>query len=312
MLTEFPVYTSGKTRFRGYPALDKIPCSLKIVRTLESVIDSRKAEGFLVSEIENGSCLSVVSFCRDFFPYEDALFFHVLIERKKDLFLGASALLKSLFLMCKWNDTCTLISRHTSEHVETLLMLLGLGFRVSEFCLQSTRTVVIRMDFQKTMLRNFDYDTEIIVRDIYHKTANFPDKLIKESRGDMLTPSAIKLITRWMGLFEDSYIKKTEDLENIVERQENIQMKRVGNRDTFLFLIENIEINTGLIIFPEKAPARQIFLDLFAKLIDGQIVETLYTTKSDDLINSVLFLSGYATTSTSLTSKRGGLFKWEK
>ena len=77
--------------------------------------------------------------------------------------------------------------------------------------------------------------------------------------------------------------------------------------------LENIQTNIGLIVIPEKMAVRRIFLDLFTKLNRGHFVETLFVTKSNDFINSVLFLSGYTATSKSPISNTGCLlFRWEK
>ena len=312
MLTELPYYTSGKTRFCVYPGLYNIEPSRKIVRILETLIDAEKAEGFLTSEIENGECLSVVSFCREFFPYEDVLLFHVLIEQKQDLFLGTSAILKSFFLICKWTKIYTLVSRHTSEHIETLLMLIDVGFKVCEFSSKSVRNVVVRRDFEKAPVEKFNYDTDIVIKDVYRKTAITNRNANQKSGEKLLTPDAIKLILRWMGAVRGVGIKTIEDLETLVEKQKHIKMQRIGTRNKFIFLIENIETSIGLIFFPKKAVSRRVMLDLFIKLSENQFVETFYTTGTNDIINSVFFLSGYTTASNFLISGKGCLFKWEK
>ena len=165
MLTDNSYYTSGELRFRVFSNLDKIPTTDHIKERVESITDAPNADGFLISETLDGVLLTVVAFSNEFFPYKDAISFHSLIPSKQgSISLGATAILKSLFLICKITGMFKLISRHEPKDIETLFILLDIGFKVSELSYHSKRYVLIERKFDKELLIRFNLNSNIIVR----------------------------------------------------------------------------------------------------------------------------------------------------
>ena len=233
MLTELPYYTSGKTRFCVYPGLYNIEPSRKIVRILETVIDAEKAEGFLTSEIENGECLSVVSFCREFFPYEDVLLFHVLIEQKQDLFLG------------KW---CILI-KDKKTNIKHLNFLRSFWKKVG------SKTVVMNSEKHDKIFSITSHLPHLIAYNLVRSAQDFQKKqkynLLKYSGGGLRDFSRIAASNEimWRDIFFDNRANVLSAIDifikNLNSFKRDINLKK--NKSILKKLIQTKKVRSKII-----------------------------------------------------------------
>lgn len=276
------------------------------------MIDSKKAKGFLTAETTSGDYLSVTAFCREYFPFDDALLLHVLIVKRERVFLGSSSILKSFPLICKYNSIYRLISRHTSEYIEPLFMLLNLGFKVIEFSNFTNRHVIIEKKFEKKTIDALDLGSNFTIRDFYKYSSKLFPKTLVQDEVEILSYTDINLIKRWLGIQKNISVKKSRELELLLERQKYLEIKKLTNDDGTIFIIENLETKSGLIFISTMISSRKQFIELYRHLVRNNNTLSFYTTANNDYINSVLFLSGY--TSVSIVEKTEGLllYKWEK
>ncbi len=313
MLTDNSYYNSGEIRFRAFSNLDKIPTTDHIKERIESITDAPNADGFLISETLDGILLTVVAFSYEFFPYKDAISFHSLIPSKQDsISLGATAILKSLFLICKITGTHKLISRHESKNIETLFILLNIGFKISELSNHSKRYVLIERKFNKDLLENFNLNSNFIIQDIYANSSLFKPVRRRNGRQTILPDNDIMLLANWLDISSDMIFFELKETEQLLQQQKYIRSIKLEFGAEVIFLAQNIETSSGLILCPGKSNSRKNFLKLYKVLKEGSAIQTYYTSTYNDYINSVLFLSGYTNASIVEAVNNCNLYKWEK
>jgi len=313
VLTDNSYYTSGELRFRVFSNLDKIPTTDHIKERVESITDAPNADGFLISETLDGVLLTVVAFSNEFFPYKDAISFHSLIPSKQcSISLGPTAIMKSLLLICKITGMLKLISRHEPKDIKTLFILLDIGFKVSELSNHLKRYVLIERKFDKGLLINFNLYSNIIIQDIYTNSSIFKSVRRKNGRQAILADADIMLLANWLDISSDMVFVELKKTELLLQKQKYIRSIKLEFGIEVIFLVQNIETTSGLILCPGKSNSRKNFLKLYKVLKEGSAIKTYYTSTYNDFINSALFLSGYTNASIIETSNSCNLYKWEK
>jgi hypothetical protein len=313
VLTDNSYYTSGQLRFRFFSNLDKIPTTCHIKEKVESITDAPDADGFLISETLDGVLLTVVAFSSEFFPYKDAISFHSLIPWKQgSIYLGTTAILKSLFLICKITGMFKLISRHEQKNIETLFILLDIGFKVSELSYHSKGYVLIERKFDKKLLTRFNLSSKIIIQNIYANSSIFKSVHRKNGRQPILADDDIRLLANWLDISKNMVFVELKKTELLLQKQKYIRSIKLGFGTEVIFLVQNIETTGGLILCLGKSNSRKNFLKLYKVLKEGNAIKTYYTSTYNDFINSALFLSGHTNTSIVEATNNSHLYKWEK
>ena len=131
--------------FIGQLEFENISKKVKIITTRLPNIDS--AEGFVLGRKKNGLNLTIVPYYLEYFPHEKTLSFHVSFLTKNQSFIGTVSLLYSFILICNEMHVNHLISRHSIEQLDTLLMLLDLNFNVVEFSRKSEPHILVKKHF---------------------------------------------------------------------------------------------------------------------------------------------------------------------
>ncbi len=312
MLTDNSYYISGQSRFRIFSNFDKISKSYHIKEKIEFISVTTNADGFLVSETLDGVLLSVVAFCREFFPYEEAVSFHSFIPSKQERYLGTIGLLKSYFLICKVTGMFKLISRHTPDNNKTLFMLLDMGFKVSELSCHSKRHVLVEKKFDKGIVERFNFNSDIVIRDIFNTSSLF--KLVRRQhrKQAILVDADIRLLNNWLGISKNMGFGELSKIEVLLQKQKHIQSIKLEIGIEVIFLVQNIETSNGLILCLEQFNSRRKFLKLYNVLKEDYAITTYYTPAYNDYINSALFLSGYTNASIVEATNKSYLYKWER
>ena len=267
----------------------------------------------MIGETLDGVLLTVVAFSNEFFPYKDAISFHSLTpSRQGSISLGATAILKSLFLICQITGMLKLISRHESKDIETLFILLNIGFKISELSNHSKRYVLIERKFNKNLLENFNLYSNIIIQDIYANSSLFNPVGRRNGRQTILTDTDIMLLANWLDISSDMVFTELKEIEQLLQKQKYIRSIKLEFGIEVIFLVQNIEINNGLILCPGNPNSRKTFLKLYKVLKEGNLIKTYYTSTYNDFIKAALFLSGYTNAGIVEPSNSCYLYKWEK
>tara|TARA_Y100001960_G_scaffold308761_1_gene366465 strand:+ start:203 stop:1156 length:954 start_codon:yes stop_codon:yes gene_type:complete len=313
VLTDNSYYTSGELRFRFFSNLDKIPTTDPIKERVKSITDVPNADGFLISETLDGVLLTVVAFSNEFFPYKDAISFHSLIRSKQgSISLGPTAIIKSLLLICKITGMLKLISRHEPKDIKTLFVLLDTGFKVSELSNHSKRYVLIERKFDKELLINFNLYSNFIIQDIYTNSSLFKPVGSKNGRRAILADTDIKHLANWLDTSSDMVFTELKEIEQLLQKQKYIRSIKLEFGIEVIFLVQNIETTSGLILCPGNPNSRKTFLKLYKVLKEGNLIKTYYTSTYNDFIKAAFFLSGYTNAGIVEPSNSCYLYKWEK
>ena len=312
MKTDNFYYRSGQSRFRIFSNIDEVSTTYRIKEKMGPVSDSANADGFLVSETLDGLLLSVVSFCREFFPYDDAISFHVFIPAKQEKYRGTTALLKSFFLLGKVTGVFKLISRHAPENIETLLMLLDIGFKVSELAYHSKRHVLVERLFDKKFFESFDFSSRINIQDIYSNSRVLNPVRNRQKRQSTLTDSDTRILNKWLGISKNMGFFALKEIDTLLQKQEHLRCTELADGKEIIVFAQNIEISGGLILCSNQSNSRRQFFLLYQMLNEDNAITVYYTSAYNDFINSVLFLSGYTNASIVEENSKDHLYKWER
>jgi hypothetical protein len=211
-----------------------------------------------------------------------------------------------------------LISRHSIEQLDTLLMLLDLNFNVVEFSRKSEPHILVEKDF---ILKN-NISTEAEYISAFNK--NYPIKKMNvkgdqiSSKSQMRTGesqiydsiSNLQAFSRWLDIDYEKLPKSFFELDKLCKKQSYFKGTRIGSGKKIYYFIENNNTKTGALLCPETFKVRRVLKSVW-KVLNDSNSEVIYTNKHDDWIDSILFLAGFAMVS-SENKQDNSLWKWEK
>ena len=276
------------------------------------------AEGFVLGRRKDGLNLTIVPYYFELFPHENKLSFHVSFLSKNHSFIGVVSLLYSFILICNKMHVHTLISRHSIEQLDTLLMLLDLNFNVVEFSRKSVPYILVEKKF--ILRNNVSKESEYIST----FNQNYP---IKNSnvKGDQIfsknqkktgksqiydSISNLQAFSRWLEIDYKKLPKSFSELDKLCKKQSYFTGRRIGSEKKIYYFIENNNTKIGALLCPETFKVRRVLKSVW-KVLNESNSEVVYTNKHDDWIDSILFLSGFAMVS-SENKRDNSLWKWEK
>jgi len=266
------------------------------------------ADGFLLGKKLDGSNLSIVAYFLESFPYEKKISFHILSLSENASYLSTLSILYSYIFICNQMHVNSLISRHTIDQLDTLLMSLSLDFHVIEFSRYSIPNIVVEKKFilNNTITKEDDYIS------VFNK--NFANKEIKinSSQIDFKISDSISNLnafSRFLNIEYDQFPNTFEELDRLCKKQNNISGTRIGKRNKTYYFIENNNI-VGALMCPKKVRSRRILKSVFKILLNCRS-QVIYTNIHDDWINSVLFLAGFILANKS-NQQDSLLWKWER
>ncbi len=289
MLTENFDHIIESYRFRTFSNINEVRETYNIKEKMGPLSENVSVEGFLVCETLDGILLSLVSFSREFFPYQDAISIHVYIPSKQERYLSTISLLKSFVLLAKITSFSKLISRHAPENIETLFMLLSLQFRVSELSSLSRRHALVEKQFDKNLLEKLDFNSLFGIRKFYSNFSFENSELRRQKEKLSLAKEDINILKNWLGINKDSGFYGLKNIDILLQKQENIRFTRLEDRIAKIYLFQNTEINGGLILCANQFCSRRKFLKLYNILKEDKAITVYYTTASNDFINSIFF-----------------------
>ena len=205
-----------------------------------------------------------------------------------------------------------LIFRHEPKDIETLFILLDIGFKVSELSYHSKRHVLVGRKFNKELLIRFNFNSNVIIRDIYTNSSIFKSVRRKNGRQTILADADIRLLANWLDISENVLFVELKETELLLQKQKYIRSIKLGFGIEVIFLVQNIETTSGLILCLGKSNSRKNLLKLYKVLKEGNAIRIYYTSTYNDFINSALFLSGYTNVSIVEAANNSHLYKWEK
>jgi len=276
------------------------------------VSENVSAEGFLVCETLDSILLSLVSFSREFFPYQDAISIHVYIPSKHEKYLSTKSLLKSFVLLAKFTSISKLISRHTPENIEALFMLLSLQFRVTEFSILSRRHALVEKQFDKKLLEKIDFNSLFRIKSFFSDFSLKSPDFSRQNKQSSLSKEEINILRNWLGISKNSQFYELREIEILLLKQEQIRFNKLLDRTGIIYLLQNSQKKGGLILCDGQSYSRTKFLKLYKILKEDKAMTVYYTSTYNDFINSIFFLSGFSNASTIRISKKYHLYKWEK
>ena len=276
------------------------------------------AEGFIIGRRKDGLNLTIVPYYFELFPHENKLSFHVSFLSKNHSFIGVVSLLYSFILICNKMQVNSLISRHSIEQLDTLLMLLDLNFNVVEFSRKSVPYILVEKKF--ILRNNVSKESEYISA----FNQNYPIKN-RNVKGDQIfsknqkktsksqiydSISNLQAFSRWLDIDYKELPKSFSELDKLCEKQYYFTGKRIGSGKKIYYFIENNKTKIGVLLCPETFKVRRVLKSVL-KVLNASNSEVVYTNKHDDWIDSILFLSGFAMVS-SENKRDNSLWKWEK
>ena len=306
--------------FQIFPrsGFDTFPENLKVI--IQDIADMEKAYGYIISQTREGSLLSIVVFCKEYFPYEKSISFHSIIISKAKKYTATIALLTSYLLISKITKIPSLISRHGPEHLDTLLMLLNLGFEVRELSSISRPHILVEKILNKNLGKEIEIscktDIKKMCRIAYNLNIgnkdNISENLSQYISEPVISSSDLKILSRWHGCPGIKLPIPLDKLDELYIKQPNIRSHKIVSGNNFIYILQNIELESGLILFSSKLQARHQFLSLFYILKDRNNLETIHTRNYNDYINSIFFLSGYKFVTSIKLKQDNYLYKWER
>lgn len=273
--------------------------------------------GFVLGRKNDGINLTIVSYNKEFFPYENKLSIHIAFLNQKKSFIASISLLYSFILICNKMNVNDLISRHSKQQLDSLLMLLDLNFHVVEFSKNSIPHVVIKKNF--ILKKNIDKEEEYFSafknnysnKTIDIKNNQIPSKISLnkvESRISNLI-SNINAFSRLLNIDYDKFPKTFEELDKLCKLHNNIKGTTIGSREKTYYFIENNN-TIGALLCPETFRVRRVLKSVW-KVLNDCNSEVVFTNKHDDWIDSILFLAGF-TLASSNNQHSDSLWKWER
>ena len=190
-----------------------------------------------------------------------------------------------------------LISRHEPKDIKTLFVLLDTGFKVSELSYISKRHVLVEREFDKELVERFNFNSNIIIRDIFNNSPMFNPVRRQHRRQTILADADIRLLNNWLGISKNTVFGGLREIEVLLQKQEHIRSVKLEIGIEIIFLVQNIERSSGLILCVDKFNSRRQFLKLYKILNEENAITTYYTSAYNDFINLVFFLSGYTNSS---------------
>jgi len=295
---------------------ENISEKIKIITKHLPNIDS--AEGFVLGRKQGDLNLTIVPYYLEYFPHEKKLSFHVTFLTNNHAFIGTVSLLYSFILICNKMHVNTLISRHSIEQLDTLLMLLDLNFNVVELSRKSVPYILVEKKF--ILRNNISKEAEYISA----FNQNYPIKKINV-KGDQIfsnnqtrtgksqiydSISNLQAFSRWLDIDYEKLPKSFFELDKLCKKQSYFIGKRIGSGKKIYYFIENNNTKIGALLCPETFKVRRMLKSVW-KVLNESNSEVVYTNKHDDWIDSILFLAGFAMVS-SENKQDNSLWKWEK
>ena len=302
-------------RFLDQYNFANIPQNIKDLVNHLPNIDS--AEGFLLGQKENGSNLTIVPYFLEFFPYENKISFHISFLSEKASYLSTLSILYSYILLCNKMHVNNLISRHSINELDTLLMSLDLGFNVKEFSRNSIPHIVVEKNF--TLKKNIIKEEKYIsafkenypIKKMNVKGGQMPSDTLKKSGEPQIYDSISNLqaFSRWLNIDYDQFPKTFLELDQLCKKQSNFKGTIIGSGEKTYYFIENNN-TIGALLCPETFKVRRVLKSVW-KVLNDSNSEVVYTNKHDDWIDSILFLAGFVMVS-SENKQDDSLWKWER
>ena len=320
MLINNQVFSTNSINFQGIPRSDfyKVPRNIQV--KIQNISDIDKAEGYIIGETKEGILLSIVVFCEEYFPYENSVSFHSVIISKTNKYMATISLLTSYLYILKLTNIRTLISRHGPEHLDTLFMLLNLGFEVREFSYISSPHILVEKRFNKKFNNGITIgrkeDLKLLFHMDYGSKKFYKKKTKKDQRRYSNDPTIsnldLKILSNWYEISGMKYPIGLNLLDELYINQPSIRSYKILSSGSFIYFLQNIEMESGVILCSPKVQHRHYFLSLFDILQERSNLNTIYTRVYNDFINSVIFLSGYRLTTSMGAKTSNFVYKWEK
>ena len=293
----------------------KIP--IKKTNISSYIPNNKDAIGFVLGGKKDGINLTIVSFNKEFFPYENKLSIHIAFLNQKKSFIASTSLLYSFILICNKMNVNDLISRHSKQQLDSLLMLLDLNFHVVEFSKNSIPHVVIEKNF--IFKKNIDKEEEYFSAfknnysnkkiDIKRNQISSKISLNKAESRISNSISNINAFSKLLNIDYGKFPKTFQQLDKLCRLQNNIKGTTIGSGEKTYYFIE-INNLIGALMCPKTYKARHS-LKSVSKTLHSSNSQVLYTNIHDDWINSILFLSGFILASKS-DQQLDLLWKWER
>ena len=300
--------------FLNHSNFEKLP---KKTRKLVSHLPNIKsADGYLLGQKEDGVYLSVIPYFFEYFPHEDKLSFHISFLSNKAPYLCTQSILYSYILLCVKSHKNKLISRHSINELDTLLMALDLGFKVVEFSKYSSPHIIIEKSFlvNKNITKEKEYITAFnknypnkIIRKINTQTSSKDsENFIKSKISNSI--SNLKAFSRFLDIDYSQFPITFEQLDKLCRMQKNISGTRIGYADNSYYFIEKNH-TIGALMSPKYHATRGALKSISKTLLRSKS-KIIYTNVHDDWVDSVFFLSGFVLASSN-NYQKGLLWKWE-
>ncbi len=301
--------------FLNHSNFEKLP---KNTRNLVSNLPNiQSADGYLLGQKEDGVYLSIIPYFFEYFPYEEKLSFHISFLGDKAPYLSTLSILYSYILICAKMHKNSLISRHSINELDTLLMALDLGFKVIEFSKYSSPHITVEKFFivNKKITKEEEYISAF--------NKNYPNKIIRKIKNQNSSKdsenlinskisnsiSNLKAFSRFLDIDYSQFPKTFEQLDKLCKMQKNISGTRIGNIDKSYYFIEKNRI-IGALMCPKNHTTRGALKSISKTLLRSKS-KIIYTNVHDDWIDSIFFLSGFVLASSNYY-QRGSLWKWER
>ena len=290
---------------------------IKVKNISDHIPNINDAIGFVLGKKKDGVNLTIVSYNKEFFPYENKLSIHIAFLNQKKSFIASSSLLYSFILICNKMNVNDLISRHSKQQLDSLLMLLDLNFHVVEFSKNTIPHVVIEKNF--ILNNNIAKEEEYISafkKNYSSKTINIKNNQISSqtslNKVDAKISNSISNInafSRLLNIDYDKFPKTFEELNKLCKLHNNIKGTTIGSGEKTYYFIEN-KNKIGVLLCPKTSKVRKLLKSVWWALNDCNS-EVVFTNKHDDWIDSILFLAGFALVSSN-NQHSDSLWKWER
>ena len=292
-----------------------VPQNIKNITNQLPNIDS--AKGFVLAQKKDGLYLTIVPYFLEFFPHEKKISFHISFLTQNHSFIGDISLLFSYILICNKMHVDSLISRHTVEQLDTLLMSLDLNFHVVEFSRNSTPGVLVEKNFilknnitkESEYISAFKENYPIKKMNVKYNKISSETTLNKGESEIYDSITNLQAFSRWLNIDYDQFPKTFLELDLLCKKQSHFKGTKIGSGEKTYYFIENNN-TIGALLCPETFKVRRVLKSVW-KVLNASNSKVVYTNKHDDWIDSILFLAGFVMVS-SENKQDDSLWKWER
>ena len=271
----------------------------------------KNCSGYLVSEALDGKLLTIVSYVKEFFPYNNSVSIHFFTPLKKNSFYSTKSTLITLFLISNISGCKKIISRNTSGEIQTLMMLLSLNFQISELMSQSEQMVVLEKQFNTAFLNDIELDTSHKINKIYNSYKN--NSSFKQiNKNSILNLEQKITLNRWLGFKKSEEILELDTIKNKLTSQKQLLLVEIKSTLGKVYIFINKETNISLILIPLNLKNRAFLYKLYLKVSNISYIKTIYIQENNSFIRSIIHLAGFNYIGNIVVENDIHLHKWQK